>query len=375
MQKYDIVVVGAGPAGLSFARAASGEAKVLVCEMQASLGGSALSAWLPREAIPSELVRAVVQRTRGVKIKGPKSEVEGQLEGAVLDWKWLVRLLALEARKKGAEIWTSSPAKDLLLKDGKVVGVRLEAGSWREEVRCEVVVDASGCVGEWAGLFPRLLGRKPKPEETVFLAEHLLAGAEPSDSVEFHFSSYLAPLGNGWVHPFSNGFAVAGIQGLRIHPEASLDEFVAKVPRLAKAVPVSSTRGRAVDAILESFCSDGIVSIGGSSWQLLALSRGGLLQAMRAGELAAKVVLDALTEGDVSKEALSEYERLWRRELGSDFELEREVYSRLSRSWDQGVEQLLNAIGEEPQLIRAFARLLAGVEPGEAAREVLEVLG
>jgi digeranylgeranylglycerophospholipid reductase len=375
MQKYDIVVVGAGPAGLSFARAASGEAKVLVCEMQASLGGSALSAWLPREAIPSELVRAVVQRTKGVKIKGPKSEVEGQLEGAVLDWKWLVRLLALEARKKGAEIWTSSPAKDLLLKDGKVVGVRLEAGSWREEVRCEVVVDASGCVGEWAGLFPRLLGRKPKPEETVFLAEHLLAGAEPSDSVEFHFSSYLAPLGNGWVHPFSNGFAVAGIQGLRIHPEASLDEFVAKVPRLAKAVPVSSTRGRAVDAILESFCSDGIVSIGGSSWQLLALSRGGLLQAMRAGELAAKVVLDALTEGDVSKEALSEYERLWRRELGSDFELEREVYSRLSRSWDQGVEQLLNAIGEEPQLIRAFARLLAGVEPGEAAREVLEVLG
>jgi len=230
-------------------------------------------------------------------------------------------------------------------------------------------------VGEWAGLFPRLLGRKPKPEETVFLAEHLLAGAEPSDSVEFYFSSYLAPLGNGWVHPFSNGFAVAGIQGLRIHPEASLDEFVAKVPRLAKAVPVSSTRGRAVDAILESFCSDGIVSIGGSSWQLLALSRGGLLQAMRAGELAAKVVLDALTEGDVSKEALSEYERLWRRELGSDFELEREVYSRLSRSWDQGVEQLLNAIGEEPQLIRAFARLLAGVEPGEAAREVLEVLG
>jgi digeranylgeranylglycerophospholipid reductase len=375
MQKYDIVVVGAGPAGLSFARAASGEAKVLVCEMQASLGGSSLSAWLPREAIPSELVRAVVQRTKGVKIKGPKSEVEGQLEGAVLDWKWLVRLLALEARKKGAEIWTSSPAKDLLLKDGKVVGVKLEAGSWREEVRCEVVVDASGCVGEWAGLFPRLLGRKPKPEETVFLAEHLLAGAEPSDLVEFHFSSYLAPLGNGWVHPFSNGFAVAGIQGLRIHPEASLDEFVAKVPRLAKAVPVSSTRGRAVDAILESFCSDGIVSIGGSSWQLLALSRGGLLQAMRAGELAAKVVLDALTEGDVSKEALSEYERLWRRELGSDFELEREVYSRLSRSWDQGVEQLLNAIGEEPQLIRAFARLLAGVEPGEAAREVLEVLG
>jgi len=375
MQKYDIVVVGAGPAGLSFARAASGEAKVLVCEMQASVGGSSLSVWLPREAVPSELVRAVVQRTKGVKIRGPKSEVEGQLEGAVLDWKWLVRLLALEARKKGAEIWTSSPAKDLLLKDGKVVGVRLEAGSWREEVRCEVVVDASGCVGEWAGLFPRLLGRKPKPEETVFLAEHLLAGAEPADWVEFHFSSYLAPLGNGWVHPFSNGFAVAGIQGLRIHPEVSLDEFVARVPRLAKAVPVSSTRGRAVDTILESFCSDGVVSIGGSSWQLLALSRGGLLQAMRAGELAAKVVLDALTEGDVSKEALSEYERLWRRELGPDFELEREVYSRLSRSWDQGVEQLLSAIGEKPQLIRAFVRLLAGVEPGKAAREVLEVLG
>jgi digeranylgeranylglycerophospholipid reductase len=375
MQRYDIVVVGAGPAGLSFARAASAEARVLVCEMQASVGGNTFSTWLPKEALPGELARAVVQRTKEVKVKGPKSELAFRVEGVVLDWKWVVRLLALEARRRGAEIWTSSPAKELLLKGGKAVGVRLGAGSWREEVRSEVVVDASGCSSEWSGLFPRLLGRKPKPEETVFSGEHLLAGAEAEDSVEFHFGSYLAPLGNGWVHPFGSGFAVAGVQGLRIHPEASLDEFVSKVPRLSRAAPVASTRGMAVDVTLESFCSDGILAVGGAGWQVLALSRGGLLQAMKAGEMAAKVVLEALTEGDVSKEGLSEYERLWRRELGSDFELERALYSALSRSWDQNVERLLEGVAREPALLRDFTALLAGVEPGRAAKKLLEVLG
>ena len=373
MQKYDIVVVGAGPAGLSFARAASAEAKVLVCEMQASLGGNTLSTWLPIDSLPVELSRAVVQKTRRAMVKGPKSQATCQLSGAVLDWKWVVRLLALEARKKGAEIWTSSPAKELLLKGDRVIGVRLEAGSWREEIKSEVVVDASGCSGEWAGLFARLLGRKPKPEEIVFSAEHLLAGADAGDSVEFHFNSYFAPLGNGWVYPFGEGFAVAGVQGVRIHPEASLDEFVSRIPGLAKSTPVASTRGRTIDASLETLCSNGIVAVGGASWRLLALSRGGLLQAIRMGELAAEVVLDALTEGDVSRDGLLEYERKWRKELGQDFELEREVYSILSRSWDQNVEHLLERMrGLE---LREFVRLLAGVQPGKSAKKILEVLG
>jgi flavin-dependent dehydrogenase len=108
---------------------------------------------------------------------------------------------------------------------------------------------------------------------------------------------------------------------------------------------------------------------------VLALSRGGLLQALKAGEMAAKVVLEALTEGDVSKGGLSEYERLWRRELGPDFELERTLYSALSRSWDQNVERLLEGIGREPALLGDFAALLAGVEPGKAAKKLLEMLG
>lgn len=375
MQRYDIVVIGAGPAGLTVAKAAGGEAKVLVCEMQASVGGQAISLWLPEKGLPGELRRALVQRTKEIRFKGPKSEVSAPLTGAVLDWRQMVRLLALEARKRGAEIWTSSPVRELLLKQGRVVGVRLESGSWREEVRAEVVVDASGCIGEWAGLFPRLLKRELKPEETVFSGEHLLAGAGRSEAVEFHFNSYLAPLGNAWVYPFGEGFAVAGIQGLRIHPEAALDEFVAKVPKLAGADPIASTRGRFPDASLDSFCTDGMLAVGGAAWQVLSLSRGGLLQAMRAGELATRVALEAITEGDTSRRALQEYEELWRREMGPDFEAERRLYSRLSRSWDQEVEKLLGCLKDNPKLSRRLGELLSGVGVREAAEELLEVLG
>ncbi|MEM2289567.1 MAG: NAD(P)/FAD-dependent oxidoreductase [Candidatus Hadarchaeales archaeon] len=375
MQRYDIVVVGAGPAGLAVARAAGAEARVLVCEMQASIGGQAFSLWLPKEFLPDEFERAVVQKTKGVKFRGPKSEASVSLPGVVVDWKAMVRLLALQARRRGAEIWISSPAKELLLKNGKVVGVRLESGGWREEVKAEVVVDASGCIGEWGGLFLRLVGRELKPEQMVFSGEHLMAGVSEGETVEFHFSSYLAPLGNAWIHPFGEGFAVAGIQGLRIHPEAALNEFVGRVPRLAGADPIASTRGRFPDAALDSFCADGMLAVGGSAWQVLSLSRGGVFQAIRAGELAAKVALDAITEGDTSKQALQEYDRLWKQELGQEFEAERRLYSRLSRSWDQEVERMLESLKGNPRLLRRLAQVLAGVEVGKAAGELLEVLG
>jgi digeranylgeranylglycerophospholipid reductase len=43
-----------------------------------------------------------------------------------------------------------------------------------------------------------------------------------------------------------------------------------------------------------------------------ALSGEGLRHALACGELAGKIAVDAVTEGNVSKEALMEYDRSWR---------------------------------------------------------------
>ncbi len=370
-----MVVIGAGPAGLSAANRISPEAKVLVCEMQASLGTQFSSVWLPSEHLPSELERAVVQRVKRVRFEAHGMQAEVDYPGVILDWKWLVRHLALRARKKGVELWTSSPVKELLVKRNRVEGVKLEGGTWREEVRCQVVIDASGCSGVWSGLLLKHLGLELKPEQAVYSAHHVLAGVEPFDWVSFRFDPYLVPLGVGWVHPFTEGFAVAGVQGLRMDPETSLEEFVSRIRQLRGAAPVSSSRALFPDVNQRIFCSDGALAVGGAGWQVLSISRGSLLVALRSGELAGEVALDAITEGDVSQDFLSKYKSRWLEEMGAAFERERQLYQFLARSWERKTHELIQLVDGDRSAGRLLAKLLAGADVEEAAVKLQHKLG
>jgi len=200
-----------------------------------------------------------------------------------------------------------------------------------------------------------------------------MANVTNDQSVDLFFTSYFAPLGHAWVYPFGKRFAMAGVQGVRIHPDAALDEFIGRrgVPRLKRAVPVAAFRGQLpLEGPLSQTCANGIIAAGGAAGQIYALSGQGLRYALRCGEIAGKVAIDAITEGDVSAGALADYERQWRAEFDAELRAGQLLHSSLSVSQDQRMDALLSALEGKPKLQQAFIDVFTGFRL-EGSLEVL----
>jgi len=378
VEKWDVVVVGGGPAGLAAANAASSEGgKVLLLEMQAQIGGHAPSVSLVSNDLMTPILKeATVTGLKSVRLHTPHEDLTVRYSGGtIIDLNKLDRLLASEATKNGADIWLNAPVKGLLIKEGVVRGTHAEAGGWFENIECEVVVDATGARGNLSGLFLReVLRSEWKKELLAFSNEYLLTNSKDEKSVEIFFDSYHAPGGYAWIYPLTNGFAASGIHGLRIHPDAALDEFLGKhnIQRLVRAVPIAASRGQIpLEGPLAKTCADGIVAVGGAAGQIYPLSGQCLRYSLRCGEIAGKVAVDAVTDGDVSAERLSEYERVWRSEFGRDFEAGRLIHTSLSISQDRKMSAILGALKAKTKLRRAFVNLFNGFELKKSLKVLL----
>jgi len=377
VERYGVVVAGGGPAGLAAAKAAAAEGgKGLVFELQAQIGGQTQSAtWVPTDVITPPLKESIVANTNEVRLHSPHKElsVSGDF-GTIIDRRLFDKLLAAEAIASDAELWVSCPVKELLVSEDAVRGAYVEAGGWAERIESELVIDATGARGEWSGLLLRkVLKRDWKRELLALSNEYLMANVTNDQSVDLFFTSYFAPLGHAWVYPFGKRFAMAGVQGVRIHPDAALDEFIGRrgVPRLKQAVPVAAFRGQLpLEGPLSQTCANGIIAAGGAAGQIYALSGQGLRYALRCGEIAGKVAIDAITEGDVSAGALADYERQWRAEFDAELRAGQLLHSSLSVSQDQRMDALLSALEGKPKLQQAFIDVFTGFRL-EGSLEVL----
>ncbi|MFH1821438.1 MAG: hypothetical protein ABH852_03230, partial [Methanobacteriota archaeon] len=170
------------------------------------------------------------------------------------------------------------------------------------------------------------------------------------------------------------GFAVSGIHGLRIHPDAALDEFLGKriIQKFAHSVPIASSRGQLpLEGPLFQTFSDGIIAVGGAAGQIYPLSGQGLRYSLHCGEIAGKVAVDAVTDGDVSKERLSEYDRIWRSEFGREFEAGRIIHSSLSVSQDRKMDAIISVLKGKPRLQRAFLDVFNGFDLNDSIKALL----
>ena len=150
MTEYDIVVVGAGPAGSSAAYAAAKNGiKVALLEKEENVAQTVRTSgvtWIDYAkefGIPEDCYNPI----RTYNFCSPKNKVsisDEHAKAAVLDVRKTYRFLADQAKNNGAEIFVSTNVTEVITEDGRVVGVK--ASSSNEEIvfHAKVVIDASG---------------------------------------------------------------------------------------------------------------------------------------------------------------------------------------------------------------------------------------
>jgi digeranylgeranylglycerophospholipid reductase len=333
-ERYDVVVVGAGPAGSVTAKTAAERGlDVLLIERNQEIGVPVKCA----EGVSKEIEkfvsldkRCICAEVQGANIYSPdgtKVVMSGEKmdeTGYVLERKIFDKVLARDAARAGSEIRVKTEAYGIVEEDGYAKGVYLRGMDEDTRIVAPVVVGADGVesrVGRWAGMNTRLL-----PSNISIGAEYLMCGIELNrDYSEFFLGSNVAPKGYAWVFPKGGdcanvGLGIGGDVSDEKHRAVDyLRAFVRNkfpdgkiVAEIYGAVPLSGP-------IYESV-TDGVVLVGDAARQVNPLTGGGILYAMLAGEIAGDVIAKAVQEKDVSKKRLMEYEQRWRSEFGKRLE-------------------------------------------------------
>jgi len=333
-ERYDVVVVGAGPAGSVTAKTAAEHGlDVLLIERNQEIGvpvkcAEGVSKEIEKFVAPNK--KWICAEVKGANIYGPdgtKVVMSGENMdevGYVLERRIFDRFLASEAARAGAEVRLKTEAYGIIEEDGYAKGIYARAMGEDTRIYAHVVVGADGVeskVGRWAGINTRL-----QPSNISVCAEFLMCDIDLNkDYSEFFLGSEVAPKGYAWVFPKGEdcanvGLGIGGDMSDEKHRAVDyLKAFVRNkfpdgktVAEMYGAVPLSGP-------IYESV-ADGLVLVGDAARQVNPLTGGGILYAIHAGEIAGDVIAKAMQEKDFSKKRLMEYENRWRSAFGKRLE-------------------------------------------------------
>ncbi|MBL7148568.1 MAG: NAD(P)/FAD-dependent oxidoreductase [Candidatus Cloacimonetes bacterium] len=325
--RYDVVVIGAGPAGSVAARfAAENGASVLMLERDREPGipvrcaeGVSHNGITPFIDVDQ---RWIASRIDVAKLHSPNGETANMHNnglGYVLERRVFDTALCELAAKHGAHLITKADALDLVWKDGKITGVKYKYSGEIRKVKCDIVIGADGVesrVGRWAGIKTVV-----RLEDIDTCAQYTLTDIDiEKDTCEFYFGTKVSPGGYIWIFPKSDNTANVGI-GLSGHlshpkgPKEYLDEFVQRRFPEAK-ITYTMYGGVPTAATLDEIVKDNIMLVGDAARQVNPITGGGVVQAMIAGSIAGKVAAQAVKEKRFDKKFLKEYRKEWNKRLG-----------------------------------------------------------
>lgn len=353
---YDIIVVGAGPAGSIAAwKAAQAGVKVLLLEKDRQVGTPVRCAegvakkdleQLLGYPAPPGWIAAEIKNFRLIAPDGTAVYVNINEKGYVLHRHLFDYDLALQAVKSGATLVTLAEVVDVLHRDGAVSGVRVQVDEQVIEVPAWIVIAADGVesrVARWAGIDSTI-----KMGDIETCVQYTLGGIKiVPDTCDFYFSSEFAPGGYAWVFPKSShsanvGLGISGYFARDKNPEDCLKIFLDRYfPR--GSVLVKTVGGVPVARTLKELVADGFMVVGDAAHQANPISGGGIVSGMIAGQIAGQVAADAVKNKKTNKRALLPYAREWQKRVGKSHLR----YYRLKEALMKFSDQNFNTIATE----------------------------
>lgn len=365
-KEYDIIVVGAGPAGSMAARfAAEQGVSVMMLEKDRDVGypvrcGEAISKTGVTEFIdPDETwIKAHINKFSFVAPDGTNAEIEFDDAGYVLERRIFDYELAKTAADAGSEIMTRAYVNGLIFENDKVAGVKYEFRGEHKELKSKVVIAADGVesrVGRWAGL----------PTFTDFRDMECCAQITASNinvdpgTLYFYFGSEYAPGGYFWIFPKGKnianiGLGVSGLIGKEKSALSFLNDFMEKN---YPGAPVLTSIAGGVPSVptLKKISAPGIMLAGDAAHQVNPLSGGGIASGMIGGSIAGKIAGEAVKKNNL--DFILTYDKAWHDRLGKRHEIFNRIKKGIYNFSDDKFNSIAKSFNKVPKEKRTLKRI------------------
>jgi digeranylgeranylglycerophospholipid reductase len=364
--QYDVIVVGAGPAGSVAARTAAERGlSVLLLEKDRDIGYPVRCAEAVRKDGIEQFIEpdkkwiaAEVDKFSFNSPNGTEAVIDLKMTGYILERKIFDYELARMASKAGAEVLTKAYVCGLQFYDGRVGGVKFEYQGKEKHISSKIVIAADGTesrVGRWAGLKTHIDIRDMECCAQV-TASNIKVNPK---YIYFYFGKDVAPHGYLWVFPKGDdianiGLGVNGMMGKNKSAFSYLKDFLEKkfpeasiLTMVAGGVPCSGT--------LEKISAPGIMLVGDAARQVNPLTGGGIVSGMIAGDIAAEIAADAIKKNKL--DSIRTYDSRWNNVLGK----KHKIYNRLKEGIYNFSDEKFNDVAESFSKISEEKRTIRGL--------------
>ncbi len=338
--KYDVVVVGAGPAGAMASRySALNGAKTLLIEEHAGIGSPVQCTGLISKAALSECEIGegsfVLAKMKGAFVYAPNGEeltIRGnEVKAYVIDRKMFDRELAEASLGAGAELMLKTRFTGL-----HKGGISVISNGEKKDIHADIVIGADGImsgVGRAAGL-----ARCRKFLSGIQFEAPYDAG--DAQFVEIFTGNKIAPGFFAWAVPFA-GMARIGLaknmdnktclnylDELMRHPVVMSRYRGSRTEHVAGGIPLGPP---------ERTVTDNVMLVGDAAGQVKPTSGGGVYM----GAVCAKIAGEVVARAARKETCTDEYEKRWRSAVGRELAIGMTIHRSLGKLSDENLNEFI----------------------------------
>ena len=340
--KTQVIVVGAGPAGIACAVTIARAGKEVILIERGKFSGSknvfggAIYAQPTREIFPDFEATAPLER-RNIE---HKFAILGENDGTVVSYRKndtvsysvirgkFDRWMAQEAQKEGVILVEETVVRDLIVENGCVVGVKTEL----EDYYADIVVLADGV----NSLLAKQIGLRDdiKPEDVALSVKEVFKLPEEIINERFHVNSdegcIYEIFGGSMLGMLGLGFLYTNRESVTIGLGVALNELIENSqrpyelldklkqhPEIAPLLKGGELLEYSAHLIPEggykkipALYADGVMVCGDASMFVNNMHWEGTNLAMMSGKFAGETAVIALGKGDFSSQSLSRYQEM-----------------------------------------------------------------